>query len=587
MGIFSKNKRYGLALSGGGFRATLFHLGVISYLRDSRKLQNVSHICAVSGGSIMAAHLVKNWDLYANGSDEEFERAKKEIIRFVRRDVRGRLVRRLPFIAISSIVRRLPFIGKIYPTTRALFLEKEFDAGMNFGITMDNLPNTPVVYLLTTNMTNGGACSFTQEGFSIDFEQNNKSLKSRLINSITPQPLSLAVVCSSAFPGLLPPLHIDYITLGLNKSEYTPNPQTYIDGGVFDNLGVRKLLQIDKELKSGFDNLIISDASITFDEQWLAKETNIFGTAIRATDILSNRIHELERERLSINEEDLNKIVDVRISDCLDKGKHILPKSVQTKLQHLRTDLDLFSYLEIKSLIYHGYYICKEKFTDKNSYDFGKGENILLHSENKIVKHLQNGQKRKWRFFSFRDWVWIPQTILLVIFIFWIIPNTGAVINRIHNIIDPPPKIIKIGSKKFLESSILAELMAQQIEQYTHTSNLKVIREFHRANNQLLFYHVLTRQIDLYAEYSGTILAVHLNININKVRLDDELHEEESINTELHDSPNYNDIKVLPRLGFSNSYKLVMLRDNAREKKLLKKGGDYLTMSDIFSTKEK
>jgi predicted acylesterase/phospholipase RssA len=61
--------RLGLALSGGGFRATLYHLGVVRYLRDAGQLQHVTDIAAVSGGSILAAHLVLNWDRY--GGDDE------------------------------------------------------------------------------------------------------------------------------------------------------------------------------------------------------------------------------------------------------------------------------------------------------------------------------------------------------------------------------------------------------------------------------------------------------------------------------------------------------------------------------------
>jgi predicted acylesterase/phospholipase RssA len=52
----------GLSLSGGGFRATLHHLGLIRYLRDAGVLAHVKDIAAVSGGSILAAHLVLNWD---------------------------------------------------------------------------------------------------------------------------------------------------------------------------------------------------------------------------------------------------------------------------------------------------------------------------------------------------------------------------------------------------------------------------------------------------------------------------------------------------------------------------------------------
>ena len=67
-------KKFGLALSGGGFRASLYHLGLIRFLRDAGILSQVTHITAVSGGSILAAHLVLNWERY-NGSSAEFEMA--------------------------------------------------------------------------------------------------------------------------------------------------------------------------------------------------------------------------------------------------------------------------------------------------------------------------------------------------------------------------------------------------------------------------------------------------------------------------------------------------------------------------------
>ena len=53
--------RLGLALSGGGLRATLFHLGVVRFLRDAGLLGEVTHIVSVSGGSILGAHLALNW----------------------------------------------------------------------------------------------------------------------------------------------------------------------------------------------------------------------------------------------------------------------------------------------------------------------------------------------------------------------------------------------------------------------------------------------------------------------------------------------------------------------------------------------
>ena len=48
--------RIGLALSGGGFRATLLHLGMIRFMREAEVLLAVTHITSISRGSILAGH---------------------------------------------------------------------------------------------------------------------------------------------------------------------------------------------------------------------------------------------------------------------------------------------------------------------------------------------------------------------------------------------------------------------------------------------------------------------------------------------------------------------------------------------------
>ena len=53
-----------LCLSGGGFRAALFHLGALRRLNELGMLSQVDTITAVSGGSLFAAHLaarVPDW----------------------------------------------------------------------------------------------------------------------------------------------------------------------------------------------------------------------------------------------------------------------------------------------------------------------------------------------------------------------------------------------------------------------------------------------------------------------------------------------------------------------------------------------
>src|SRR5881398_406470 len=81
-------RRIGLALSGGGFRATLYHLGLVRFLRDAGVLPHVTHITSVSGGSILAAHLALHWNRYT-GSANDFDSAAAEVLALVRLDVRN------------------------------------------------------------------------------------------------------------------------------------------------------------------------------------------------------------------------------------------------------------------------------------------------------------------------------------------------------------------------------------------------------------------------------------------------------------------------------------------------------------------
>ena len=67
----------GLCLSGGGYRAMLFHLGTLWRLNDGGLLRRLDRISSVSGGSITAAMLGLHWqelEWDARGQAENFER---------------------------------------------------------------------------------------------------------------------------------------------------------------------------------------------------------------------------------------------------------------------------------------------------------------------------------------------------------------------------------------------------------------------------------------------------------------------------------------------------------------------------------
>ena len=51
----------GIAISGGGFRATLFHLLSLWRLNEIGYLKKIKRICSVSGGSITTGMLGHKW----------------------------------------------------------------------------------------------------------------------------------------------------------------------------------------------------------------------------------------------------------------------------------------------------------------------------------------------------------------------------------------------------------------------------------------------------------------------------------------------------------------------------------------------
>src|SRR4051812_18263510 len=150
--------KIGLALSGGGFRASLYHLGLVRFLRDAGILPRVTHITSVSGGSVLAAHLVLNWDRY-NGSPNEVDAAAAEGLAYVRMDVRNRILRRFPLAFPLRWPRRL--LGwSNRKLSRTGLLEYHYEKYLYGDTSLFQLPDTPRLHLLATNLSEGCLCSF-------------------------------------------------------------------------------------------------------------------------------------------------------------------------------------------------------------------------------------------------------------------------------------------------------------------------------------------------------------------------------------------------------------------------------------------
>src|SRR3954464_15860941 len=85
----SKRDGVALCLSGGGYRATLFHLGAVRRLNELGVLSKLKTITSVSGGSILngmlAAHLTP-WP--TSGGAPAFDDVAERVCKLTRRNIR-------------------------------------------------------------------------------------------------------------------------------------------------------------------------------------------------------------------------------------------------------------------------------------------------------------------------------------------------------------------------------------------------------------------------------------------------------------------------------------------------------------------
>jgi predicted acylesterase/phospholipase RssA len=286
-------KKLGLALSGGGFRASLYHLGLLRFLRDAGVLSQVTHITSVSGGSIMAAHLALNWGRYTGGANE-FDAAASELLDFVRLDVRNRIVRRFPLAMPLRGPRRL--LGRSNrQLTRTGLLEYHYEKYLYGDKSLFELPERPQLHILATNLSEGCLCSFHRNGLLMVRRQPGGTFRVDRVR-VGLATVAMAVTASSAFPGFFPPLELTGAEVGAGAGEF--GRQAYTDGGVFDNLGVRMFHCLERPLLAesplGRDDFVdfpatvraLLDASRSPEETPLRRLSQILVVACRHPDQL-------------------------------------------------------------------------------------------------------------------------------------------------------------------------------------------------------------------------------------------------------------------------------------------------------------
>ena len=127
---------------------------------------------------------------------------------------------------------------------------------------------------------------------------------------------------------------------------------------------------------------------------------------------------------------------------------------------------------------------------------------------------------------------------------------------------------IIVGSKNFTEQVILGELLAQAIERET---DLRVERRLNLGGTAIAHQALLSGGIDLYVEYTGTALTAVFNLPAAT--------DSNHVFAQVRDRYASVGVTTLPRLGFNNTFAILVRRTDA-ERHGLKTIGDLNRMKD-------
>jgi predicted acylesterase/phospholipase RssA len=356
-----------LCLSGGGFRATFFHLGMFRWLREHGLTEQISAVYSVSGGSILAAHLARNWNhLFGSPTDAEmlnrFNDSADKLVEFGGSDVRGRILRRWILFGIFFWIPEMFFrwhsgIKRKFSHFRITrLLAKEYARLFDQDWSLSELHSgAPEFNLLATSLSTGELCVLSQQGIRSIEPHNSLDTKARTMKNRPPTAATM-VAASSAFPPMFEPVELTSVELGETINTMGVDPLYLTDGGVYDNVGIGLAMR-DARDNATHDNVIfvVSDASAPFDWDAKASFRSLLSRTVRTTDILMKRVADFEDAICTRGAVDnlAQLSIDTVVPVNLQSGA--LSARVQSTLRNIRTDLDHFSLTEMGALASHGH----------------------------------------------------------------------------------------------------------------------------------------------------------------------------------------------------------------------------------------
>jgi len=265
-----------LCLSGGGYRAMIFHLGVLWRLNELGYLSRLDGVSSLSGGSITAAMLGLKWSRlgFANGIAQ---RLVDKVIRPLRAFAHET-------IDVGSVLKGIFSPGSISDKVAGAYRRHLFGEA-----TLQDLPDDPPRFVINaTNVQTGVLWRFSKP-YMRDYlvgEVKNPTV-----------PLATAVAASSAFPPVLSPakLELDPAAFSPPVGEPYHRPpytiEVYLsDGGVYDNLGLETAWK-------RYNTILVSDAGLA-----MAGDpdpgTDWATHAKRVLDMIDNQVRALRKRQL-------------------------------------------------------------------------------------------------------------------------------------------------------------------------------------------------------------------------------------------------------------------------------------------------
>jgi predicted acylesterase/phospholipase RssA len=418
--------KVGLALSGGGFRASLFHIGVLARLAELDFLRHVEVLSCVSGGSIVGAHYYLELQHMLEGTPDGNIRAE-HYVDLVRR-VADRFLEGVPknirmrvlcdpclnFEMLRGRRSRTERAGELYeqllyhsvghgkdPPRRGLEMRNLFIAPYGtegFDPRNDNwgrANKVPRLVVNATTLNTGHAWQFTPTtmgepppriGEDIDSNARLPSVTYADVGAHRTLSLGRAVAASACVPVLFDPVVVDGV--------HGDSRVLLVDGGVHDNQGVASLLEQSCTV------LLVSDASGQMSEE-KTPSSAAAAVGLRSDSIFQARIREAQYLDLSSRRRGglLQGLMFLHLKEGIEPAGASAAEgnqatgygvsfAVQERLAAIRTDLDAFSEVESKMLMASGYAMTKWRFaqdikvprpmtTREGTWDFAAANELL------------------------------------------------------------------------------------------------------------------------------------------------------------------------------------------------------------------